>query len=81
MNIKAFFPCGGGSNLILERGRKNQIFFSENLCCCQVFSLNSGISPQLFILQEKNLIFPGRYLKADHFEKKNEQGRWENAEG
>ena len=27
MNIKAFFPCGGGSNLILGTGRENQIFF------------------------------------------------------
>ena len=23
MNTKAFFPCGGGSNLILGTGRKN----------------------------------------------------------
>ena len=27
MNTKAFFPCGGGSNLILETGIENQIFF------------------------------------------------------
>ena len=27
MNIKAFFPCGGGSNLILGTGSENQIFF------------------------------------------------------
>ena len=26
MKIKAFFPFGGGSNLILGKGRKNQIF-------------------------------------------------------
>ena len=26
MNTKAFFPCGGGSNLILGVGRENQIF-------------------------------------------------------
>ena len=24
MNTKAFFPCGGGSNLILGTGRKNK---------------------------------------------------------
>ena len=24
MNTKAFFPCGGGSNLILGTGRKNR---------------------------------------------------------
>ena len=27
MNIKVFFPCGGGSNLILGTGIENQIFF------------------------------------------------------
>ena len=27
MNIKAFFPCGGGSNLILGTGSENQINF------------------------------------------------------
>ena len=27
MNTKAFFPCGGGSNLILGIGRENQISF------------------------------------------------------
>ena len=27
MSVKAFFPCGGGSNLILEIGSENQIFF------------------------------------------------------
>ena len=26
MNTKAFFPCGGGSNLILGIGTENQIF-------------------------------------------------------
>ena len=27
MNIKAFFPCGRGSNLILGTGSENQIIF------------------------------------------------------
>ena len=27
MTTKAFFPCGGGSNLILGTGIENQIFF------------------------------------------------------
>ena len=27
MNTKAFFPCGGGSNLILGTGTENQILF------------------------------------------------------
>ena len=26
MSTKAFFPCGGGSNLILGTGMENQIF-------------------------------------------------------
>ena len=26
MNTKELFPCGGGSNLILETGKENQIF-------------------------------------------------------
>ena len=37
-------------------------------------SLKSGFSPQLFILQEKNLIFPGSLLKADHCKKKLKRG-------
>ena len=53
MNTKAIFPCGRGSNLILERGRKNQIFFLRTCAAVKYFLLNSGISPQLFILQEK----------------------------
>ena len=40
MNTKAFFPCGGGSNLILGIGKENQIIFLENSGCCQVFSQN-----------------------------------------
>ena len=27
MNMKAFFPCWEGSNLILGTGKENQIFF------------------------------------------------------
>ena len=41
MNTKAFFPCGGGSNLILATGMGNQIFFSKNSSLYQVFSPNS----------------------------------------
>ena len=29
MNTKVFFPCVGGSNLILGTGTENQIFFKE----------------------------------------------------
>ena len=31
MNTKAFFPCGGGSNLILGTDRKNQTIII-NIC-------------------------------------------------
>ena len=75
MNLKyehqSIFLLWGGSNLILERGRKNQIFFLRILATV-IFLLNSGtVHPT-----GKNLIFPGRYLKADHFEKKIEHGGW-----
>ena len=53
MNTKSFFPCAGGLNLILGTGRKKQNISSENSGHCQVFPLKGGISPQLFILQEK----------------------------
>ena len=36
MNTKAFFPYGGGLNLILGIGKETNIF-SENSSCCQVF--------------------------------------------
>ena len=36
MNTKAFFPCGGGSNLILGIGTENQIFLSTN---CQKMTI------------------------------------------
>ena len=52
MNTKAFFPYGRGSNLILGIGRENQILFLRT-DHCQIFSPNSGISPQPSILQEK----------------------------
>ena len=43
MSIKAFFPCGGGSNFnFRDRYRKPNIF-SENSSCCQVFSQNCQI--------------------------------------
>ena len=53
MNTKAFFPCGGGLNLILGIGRKIQIFFLRTAAAVRYFSPNSGISPQPFIPQEK----------------------------
>ena len=37
MNIKAFFPCGGGSNLILGTGMENQIFFLKTPATIKFF--------------------------------------------
>ena len=67
MNTKAFFPCGGGSNLILGISRENQIFLLRTLAAVKFFH-------QIVHPTGKNLIFPSKYLKADHFEKKFEQG-------
>ena len=43
MNTKAFFPCGGGSNLMLETGRENQIFVYQMDRLCKI----SGIPAPL----------------------------------
>ena len=40
MNTKAFFPCGGGSNLILGTGSENQIFFLRTPATVKFFSTN-----------------------------------------
>ena len=40
MNTKAFFPCGGGSNLILGIGRENQISFLKTPTTVKFFSQN-----------------------------------------
>ena len=37
MNIKVFFPCGGGSNLILRMGTENQIFFLRTPAAIKFF--------------------------------------------
>ena len=36
-NAKAFFRCGGGSNLILGTGIKNQIFILRNPATVKFF--------------------------------------------
>ena len=41
MNTKTFFPCGGGSNLILGTGTENQIFFLRTPAAIIFFSPNS----------------------------------------
>ena len=37
MNTKAFFPCGGGSNLISGIGTENQIFFLRTSATIKFF--------------------------------------------
>ena len=37
MDTKAFFPCGGGSNLILGIGTENQILFLTTLATVKFF--------------------------------------------
>ena len=38
MNTKAFFPCGGGSNLILAISMENQITFLKTPAIVKFFS-------------------------------------------
>ena len=37
MSTKAFFPCGGGSNLILGTGMENQIFILRTPAAIKFF--------------------------------------------
>ena len=41
MSTKAFFPCGGGSNLILGTGTEKQIFILISPAAINLFSSNS----------------------------------------
>ena len=38
MSTKAFFPCGGGSNLILGTGMENQIFILRTPAAVKFFN-------------------------------------------
>ena len=38
MNTKAFFPCGGGLNLILGTGSENQVFFLRTPAAVKFFT-------------------------------------------
>ena len=40
MSTKAFFPCGGGSNLILGTGMENQIFIVRTPATVKMFLQN-----------------------------------------
>ena len=49
MNTKAFFPCGGGSNLLLGTGMENQIFvYQMGRLCGGAYEI-SGIKAPLFL--------------------------------
>ena len=37
MDTKAFFPCGGGSNLVLGTGKENQIFILRTQATIKFF--------------------------------------------
>ena len=58
MNIKAFFPCGGGSNLILGTGSENQIFFLRTPANVNFFH---KIVKRLLWLKKKNH-YPPRWI-------------------
>ena len=49
MNTKAFFPFGGGSNLILGTGTENQIFVYQMGRLCGGAHEISGIKAPLFL--------------------------------
>ena len=43
MNTKTFFPCGGGSNLILGTGRENQIFVYQMGRLCKILGIPASL--------------------------------------
>ena len=49
MSIKAFFPCGGGSNLILGIGTENHIFVYQMGRLCGGAHEISGIKAPIFL--------------------------------
>ena len=58
MNTKAFFPCGGGSNLILGTHMENLIFFLRTPATIKFFSPNSQ---KLSLVSKKNH-YPTRWI-------------------
>ena len=53
MSTKAFFPCGGGSNLILGTGTENQVFILRTPAAIKFFSSNS---PKMTLWCKKEII-------------------------
>ena len=62
MNTKAFFPCGGWSNLILGIGSEKQIFFLRTPAAIKFFSPNS----QKMTLWCKINHYPPRWICVTH---------------
>ena len=62
MNTKAFFPCGGGSNLILGIGTENQIFFLRTSAAIKFFH---QILKKLHFDVKKNH-YPPRWICVTH---------------
>ena len=60
MNTKAFFPYGGGLNLILGIGKETNIF-SENSSCCQVFFFTK-LSKNDILVQNKIIPHPDAFV-------------------
>ena len=48
MNTKAFFPCGGGSNLILGTGMENQNLSTEWVDCVEEPMKYQALRPHFF---------------------------------
>ena len=61
MNTKAFFPCGGGSNLILETGIENQIFFLRTPATVKFFH---QIVEKLHFCEKKKNHYPPRWISV-----------------
>ena len=59
MSTKAFFPCGGGSNLILGTGTENQIFFLQTPATFKFFH---QIIKKITLWHEKENHYPPRWI-------------------
>ena len=75
MNTKAFFPCGGGSNLILGTGRKNQTIIFNTCISFEKKKLEWKNFYRKKNLSEKKLvgktIFVRRIIGKKFYQKKN----------
>ena len=60
MSTKAFFPCGGGSNLILEIGKENQIFILRTPAAIRFFHQILKICH--FGVKNKNITYPDGFV-------------------